>query len=675
MEIRIKRREVALAAVERGEVVTTGSEVHLQRPSLIDSERNLWNQMSQHESKIDEFHRNWKYLHGLASRAIKSSRDIGQGEFFRSGEFVDFVEVLVVPDGVGDHRSGVSHPEWLKRCRSAVWQRRYVGKCRQFDEIDELVIVTEHDIWTEYHRVDVGGEYDPLSPSFRADVASFTARVHSHRTHLDDVVKVVFFSRLYGVSRAVDVDFLVTRFVRRLEQRRERDKIHHDVLARKCARYRIVLSDIASDSLGSVGQHRRIGRAREHSQIVVLFCEFTTQVATDESVSTSHENIHSERSRSRVVTPLPAFEGSNHRPKNLLDRMLTPSHRVCWHIMGRSEPESDRQTTFELLSATDVSTHVAFAAQETEHTDGQQGLYVTALGTGASALGNGRASAGYVVHIDGTPRFILDAGGGTGARISEAGIDLTALDAMFLGHLHIDHTTDVPAIVKAAYQQGRERPLSIYGPTGADNRPGTEVWLSRLFDEREGAYNYLHEFIERYQDSELQLEPTEIDATVRDDNGVTTVFKNDGVTIEAIPETHGTVPTLAYRFSYEGMSVTFSGDTTLETRNLQKLAAGSDILVHNRMLDSETDPDAPSTELHAYPEEIGANACTANVGMLVLSHISRNDRCEIEQEVKMIRQEYEGPIIAIRDRVVLYPDGRVIDDSPKRNAIVVANAG
>lgn len=341
---------------------------------------------------------------------------------------------------------------------------------------------------------------------------------------------------------------------------------------------------------------------------------------------------------------------------------------------GRSESDSDRRTAFKILRTTDVSTRITDDAIPEGERDDQQGLSVIALGTGASALGNGRASAGYVIHVDGTPRFVLDAGGGTGARISEAGIDLTTLDAIFLGHLHIDHTADVPAIIKAAYQQGRDRPLSIYGPTGTADRPGTEAWLSRLFDKREGIYNYLHEFVERYLGSELQLEATEIDAAIRDDNEVTTAYENDGVRVETIPETHGTVPTLAYRFTYEGASITFSGDTTLETGNLHTLSVDTDVLVHNRMLDSETDPDDPSTELHSSPEEIGTNAQAADVGMLVLSHISRNDRGGIEQEFEPIRQKYEGPIVAIRDLLTLHLDGRLVDIRPQSNAIVIATA-
>lgn len=40
VEICIEGREVVLAAVERGRVVAISGEIHLQRPSLIDAERD-----------------------------------------------------------------------------------------------------------------------------------------------------------------------------------------------------------------------------------------------------------------------------------------------------------------------------------------------------------------------------------------------------------------------------------------------------------------------------------------------------------------------------------------------------------------------------------------------------------------------------------------------------------
>ncbi|WP_152424906.1 MBL fold metallo-hydrolase [Natronococcus jeotgali] len=320
-----------------------------------------------------------------------------------------------------------------------------------------------------------------------------------------------------------------------------------------------------------------------------------------------------------------------------------------------------------VASGTESSTAERSTSWERGRSDG---ISVTVLGSGASSFENGRANAGHVVHVDGEPTFLLDAGGGVGARLGEAGVDLTALDGVFLGHLHIDHTAALPAVVKAAYQRGRDRPLPVYGPTGTDDVPGTAAFLSRLFDPETGAYNYLEPFVERYTDGKLELEPTEIDATVGEDDGIACV-RDEDVTVEAIPQTHGAIPALAYRFTCRGRSITFSGDTSLVTDNLRRLADGTDVLVHNRVVDAHVDPDEPKTDLHAYAAEIGATASAADVRTLVLSHLSQTDETEIEREMELIAREYDGPIVAVRDLVEVDPDGRIGAVEPIENDVLV----
>ncbi|WP_265109757.1 MBL fold metallo-hydrolase [Halosolutus halophilus] len=287
------------------------------------------------------------------------------------------------------------------------------------------------------------------------------------------------------------------------------------------------------------------------------------------------------------------------------------------------------------------------------------GFYVTALGTGASALDNERASVGYVVHVAGVPTLLVDAGGGTAARLSDARIDLTALDAVFLGHLHVDHAADVPAIVKAAYQQGRgDRPLAVYGPAGNAQQPGTESWLSTLFDE-DGAYGYLSDFVERYADGKLALPVTEVDAVVGADDEVARIYERDGVAVDAIPVVHGRIPTLAYRVSYAGQSFTFTGDYAAESGNVPKIARGTDVLVHHRVL--EDDADGPKTGLHPTASDCGRNARTAGIDTLALSHVGRDDPADLETALETVRDEYDGRAVVLRDLVDVYPDGTVVD--------------
>src|SRR5262245_36949140 len=61
----------------------------------------------------------------------------------------------------------------------------------------------------------------------------------------------------------------------------------------------------------------------------------------------------------------------------------------------------------------------------------------------------GRAASGNLVSLDGKPRLLIDAGSGIFTRLGELQVDLIDLDTLLLTHLHIDHTADVPSVLKA----------------------------------------------------------------------------------------------------------------------------------------------------------------------------------------------------------------------------------
>ena len=109
------------------------------------------------------------------------------------------------------------------------------------------------------------------------------------------------------------------------------------------------------------------------------------------------------------------------------------------------------------------------------------GLEVVALGTGGPAA-TGRASSGFMVLLKGTPRVIVDAGGGTFARVSELRLPLDDVDLILLTHLHIDHCADVPAIVKARGIVHRGPYMfCVFGSEGGGPYPALSQWLKLLF--------------------------------------------------------------------------------------------------------------------------------------------------------------------------------------------------
>ncbi len=88
-------------------------------------------------------------------------------------------------------------------------------------------------------------------------------------------------------------------------------------------------------------------------------------------------------------------------------------------------------------------------------------LAVTVLDSGGPITNPSRASSGYVVRLDGTPRLLVDAGGGAFVRMGKLRLDVPMIDTVLLTHTYIDHTGGLAPFLMAAYMQGRTTPLSI----------------------------------------------------------------------------------------------------------------------------------------------------------------------------------------------------------------------
>src|SRR6202167_2536077 len=120
-------------------------------------------------------------------------------------------------------------------------------------------------------------------------------------------------------------------------------------------------------------------------------------------------------------------------------------------------------------------------------------LEVVVLGSGGPRP-FGRASASYIVMVDGTPRRLLDAGPGAFLRIGELGLDLERGDTVLLSHLHID-----PGGALAAFLNARaltsDGPITyrVFGPDGAGLFPKTSRFVD-LTVGKDGAFAYQKTF-------------------------------------------------------------------------------------------------------------------------------------------------------------------------------------
>ena len=264
-----------------------------------------------------------------------------------------------------------------------------------------------------------------------------------------------------------------------------------------------------------------------------------------------------------------------------------------------------------------------------------QNFKVTLLGTGYPQPRMDRFGPSTLVEA-GSEKFLFDCGRGAAQRLAQINVSFADVSALFLTHLHSDHTVGIPDLWLTGWVQGRKVPFRVWGPTG------TQQMMSHL----ERAYEFdIH--IRRDVDEKLPAQGVVVVA--KDiDQGV--VYRSREVKITAFIVDHGPVkPALGYRIDYAGHSVVLSGDTRF-SENLIRFSEGTDVLVHEVI-----DPDAfriqnPSfspervrivVAHHTTPEQAGTVFARVKPKLAVYSHVVPGDTPSL---IPLTRKTYSGPL-------------------------------
>ncbi len=272
------------------------------------------------------------------------------------------------------------------------------------------------------------------------------------------------------------------------------------------------------------------------------------------------------------------------------------------------------------------------------------GVQLQVLGSGGPELYDRRASSSYLVWLNGKARVLIDIGGGAALRFHEAGARVEDLDAILLTHLHVDHSADLPALIKASWFGKRVEPLDIYGPHGNNIMSSTVNFVRTLFDKTRGAYRYLGDFLSPLDKTTYKLKPH--DVPIKGSPPVA-AFKLDHGRAQTATVTHGAFPALAWRVEMGGKSVVFSGDTNGDGDQLERLAKGADLLVaHNAVPEGAVGIERG---LHMPPSVIGQIAHNAQAKQLVLSHRMTRTLGKEDETLTAIRKKYEGPAAFAND--------------------------
>lgn len=183
----------------------------------------------------------------------------------------------------------------------------------------------------------------------------------------------------------------------------------------------------------------------------------------------------------------------------------------------------------------------------------------------------------------------VDAGPGTMAELLRHH-SLAELDAIWLSHLHADHTID---LLNAFYALAfgllpTREPLAVYAPAGLAGR------LAGFFAQPDAEFiNSIFELRDLSDGLQVSIE---------------------GLTLTSRAVEHGT-EAYGLRAVADGHTLAYSGDCA-PCPALDELAAGADVLL------CEADVDAPGDpHVHHTPEEAGALARRTGVGRLVVTHV------------------------------------------------------
>lgn len=285
---------------------------------------------------------------------------------------------------------------------------------------------------------------------------------------------------------------------------------------------------------------------------------------------------------------------------------------------------------------------------------GSDGVAVQVLGSGGPELQGGRAASGYVVWINGKARVLVDVGAGVALRFAESGARVADLDLVLLSHLHADHTADLPALIESSWDQGRTRPLPLFGPDGSALMPSTVTLVRTLFDNTRGAYRYLGDLLSPRDRGPYKLRPMDVPAKRLQRKRVqaTAGFGNERLRTASVPVLHGNTPALAWQVIAGAKRIVFTGDTNGEGGGLALLAHGADLMIVHHAI-PEVAAGLPEIQLYMRPSTMGRIATDAEIKHLVLSHRMTRTLGREAETLNAIRLHYQGPV-SLADDLACY---------------------
>jgi ribonuclease BN (tRNA processing enzyme) len=240
--------------------------------------------------------------------------------------------------------------------------------------------------------------------------------------------------------------------------------------------------------------------------------------------------------------------------------------------------------------------------------------------------------------------FLFDAGTGVERQLNAAHLPISGPTALFLTHLHSDHTLGLADLILTSWVMRRSRPFPVYGPAG------TDAMVRYLMAA------YAEDIRIRTEGLEHEVRGGERVTVHRVRPGV--VFDSGGVRITAIPVPHGSwEEAFGYLIEAPGRRIVISGDTRY-SEALERAATGVDVLVHEVYPSTRSareerpggdDWPAYLRSFHTSDDDLGGLAQRAQPKLLVLTHVVRMGAPDSEVIAGVRRGGYQGPLVVAKD--------------------------
>ncbi|WMJ74449.1 MBL fold metallo-hydrolase [Cytophagaceae bacterium ABcell3] len=230
------------------------------------------------------------------------------------------------------------------------------------------------------------------------------------------------------------------------------------------------------------------------------------------------------------------------------------------------------------------------------------------IGCGDAFSSGGRFTTSFFSQWNGKG-FLLDCGSTILPAMKRAGVSSNDVDVIFISHLHGDHYGGLPYfLLDASIQSGREKGLTILGPTGIEEK--THELFKLLYPG--SSYSFDINFIE-YKTYEG--------------------YEVEGVGFKPYPVVHseGTYPH-GYRLTFGSKVLAYSGDTGW-TDELIPLSEGADLFI------CECNFVELKMAAHINYKELEEHLNDFNVKRLLLTHMADE---MIEYQVSGVEKAHDG---------------------------------